>query len=312
MDVSLLHFYSYGYSAENKSRNSHDLEVFLAEKTPFTDGEVVNNATEIEDTGVDHEGKSYSVKVTTDNSIKCTWLPYGSNRLTSPDIRRGEGIIVLRYGDTDKFYWVPDGRYEQLRRLETVIWRFSNTRDEGDKAINDKNSYNLTVSTHDKHITLKTSKNDGEPFEYVIQLNTKEGILAFADDVGNYMEMNSRDTIITLENSEKSKLILNKTKAYFETIDEINLKTKTYNIDVTDMNINATNITTKATKIDTTTSTYDISASTFKVSATITFTGGTTITGNVSTTGTLTNNGKAAGSTHYHAHGTPNTSPPLN
>ncbi len=300
MDLSLLHFYSYGYAAENKDLKSKDLEVTPVEKVPFIDGEVVNNQIDIEDKGVDHDGNAYSIKVTSDNSIKCTWLPYGSNRLTAPDIRRGEGVIVLRYGDSDKFYWVPDGRYEQLRRLETVIWRFSNSISEDDKEITDENSYSVKVSTHEQLISINTTKNNKEPFAYTIQLNTKDGILVFADDAGNYIEMNSRDTTITLENVDKSKLVLNKTKAFFETVDEINLKTKVYNIDVTDMNIKATNIKTTATAITTNTQTYDITASAYNLTSTITFAGATTITGAVSTTGALTNNGKDVGSEHFH------------
>ncbi len=324
MNISGLHIYSYGVSLENKPLNTKDLRVVPMEIVPFIQGEVAENDTEIKVTGVDRFGNNYTASSASTNAVTAEWLPLGSNRATAPDIRRGERIILFRYKNVDEFFWVVDGRDEHLRRLETVIYRYSNSRDEGEVTITDDNSWSLTVSTHEKHITLKTTKNDGEPFAYTFQINAKEGIVVLTDnatdDGGNYIELNSRDTNIIAKNIDGTYVELNKKVLNLHALDEINITTKTLNIKTQAINETTDTITTNASSsINTNTSTNTITATTTHngaatITGTTTIGGGMSVSGGASINGSLTNNGTDVGSEHIHPKGSttqPNTFPPV-
>lgn len=278
VDISKFHIYSVGRAAENRKLSSHELEIYPIEHMGYIDGDVNSEKTENEAKGVDAEGREYSVKVTTSNSIKATWLKWGSNRLTPPDVRRGERLFIWRYADTDKFYWTSSGLDDHLRRLETVTYVFSNTTDEATKVLTPDNSYFVEVSTHSKLITLGTCKSDGEPYAYSFQFNTKEGTVTLADDVGNYIELSSKDSKITLENIDKTLLSLDKKVLNIFAVDAVNIETKALSMK---------------------TETTDIK-------------GKTNVDGDFSSKGSFKNNGKQVGSEHTHPDPQGGTVPPPN
>lgn len=230
MYTSEFRFVSTGVAAANKKRGSMTLEVTPLELVHFLDGEIISNLQDLEDAGVDGMGDEYTVRVSTANSVEATWLQHGSNRRTPPDVRRGERIFLFQYGDSDVYYWISAGLDDELRRLETVVWAFSNTRDEGVRELTPDNSYYVEISTHDKHITIQTNKNDGEPFGYTIQLNTRTGVFTLADDVGNFFELDSPKTKWTMKNKDKTHVILDKKSMYQYAPKLIDHKTTEYNI----------------------------------------------------------------------------------
>lgn len=210
MSLSQLAIYSIGYVAENKLLSSTKILVTPIESLPLLDGEIKSNVVDLEASGTDASGQSYMVKVSTDNAVEAEWLSLSGNRVTPPDVRRGERVLVWRYGELDKYRWSELGSDLHLRKLETVIWTFSGTTDE-EKAGNDpKNSYYVEISTHNKTITLHTSSENGEPFEYTFQFNTGEGVVTLSDDVGNYVEFDSAETRIRMENAAGTWFELNK------------------------------------------------------------------------------------------------------
>lgn len=225
MFLSQFRFYSVGRALTNKKRGSMTIEVCPLEVVNLSDGEMVPNFTDLASKGLDGEDQNYDVSVTASNSLEATWLQFGSNRTTPPDIRRGERVILLQYGDTEIFYWVALGMDDELRRLETAIFAFSNTRDETVRTLTPDNSYYFEVSTHDKHVTLHTSKSDGEPYAYDIQVNTKAGIVTVQDDDGQVFELNSKERRWTMVNRDESMVMLDKKNAYVHTPSLINLKT---------------------------------------------------------------------------------------
>src|SRR5574343_1344956 len=148
-DESQYKLYSIGIVAEPKALNSHTVLVNPIEVTPFYSGEVRSNPIDISDKGVDKDGKAYAIEVGSDNTILATWLCLGSeNRETPPDVRRGERVLLYRYSQNDTFYWTSMGLDKGLRRLETVIHRFSGHTDEESTVLTDDNSYWFEVSTH--------------------------------------------------------------------------------------------------------------------------------------------------------------------
>ena len=332
MQLSKLHFYSIGYAAENKKLTSHELEVYPAEVMGYLQGDVNSERADDSHDGVDAFGQEYSVPVNVSNSIKAYWYNFGSNRMTAPDIRRGEQVVLMRFADVDKYYWLSTNQSENLRRLETVIFRFSNvSSNDEDVELNASNTYYVEISTHNKTITLVTNKNDGEACAYTFQFDTKEGSVTLQDDIGNFLELMSLDRKWTIQNADQSRVVLDKDKILIESTSEIRHKTKKFIVDCD------TVVVTAKTSITETSPLFqgNIGASTYtgtltvkglgtfsggvsftsttalsaacNISIPITATGTATFNGNVVTTAGLTNQGKNVGASHKHTSAAPGT-----
>ena len=214
MFESKMRVMSIGIAAENKALSSNLLSVIPIEAIPLIDGDLLDSITSIETSGVDATGAEYTVKVKTSPALKTTWLPMGSNRITAPDVRRGERLLIWQYADTDKYYWSPMGLDDDLRRLETLIYAWSATKDDNEELDVTKNMYTLEISTHAKHLTLRTTKANDEPYAYTIQLNTKEGVFFISDDDGNVIELNSKKRKIVAKNADATEVLLDKKFLY--------------------------------------------------------------------------------------------------
>lgn len=337
MDMSLFHIHSVGRAAANKEPKTPALEIFPMETLSYVDGEITDLVQNVTVEGEDAFGEVYQDVLKSSNSIEAAWLPFGSNRVTPPDIRRGERVLLWKYGDTDQYYWASTGLDDYLRRLETVVYAFSDIPTNEDvKALDPTNSYYFEISTHKKMITLSTCKKNGEPFAYKFQFNLEKGIVILMDDVGNYFEMDSRERSIIMRNADKSILSLDKMDALLSADNSISLKTKTYKLDCDTATTNAKTSVSYATKtvtIRATTLAGNIDASTFSGTVTIqklaSFLKGfsapagggatasigvpITATAGAAINGGLTADGKNVGSTHNHTSGAPGspTSPPI-
>jgi hypothetical protein len=299
---SKLHLYSLGIVATNKPLSTDEIEVTPIEMSMMLDGELSDTRTTMAASGKDSDGGAYSVEVDTSGTIKAKWL--GScrgNRLTSPDIRRGDPVVIWRFGDTDQYYWETRDDLN-LRRLETVIWRFSGTKEEG-VALTDKNCYMVELSTHKKLLHIHTSEANGEFCGYDIQLNADEGFLQVQDTKGNSILLNSPENQIELHNGDESFFNMIGRKLFIKTDDLIDIKTKTLNVTATDITTKSTTnkLTTstndiKADKQTTNATTNELTATTNNITATTKHTGMYTITGALTVTGKATLSGGLAGS----------------
>lgn len=211
INLSKLKLFSLGIVSENKSLNSKYIEVVPIEQLIFLDGELTSTVDTVSTTGLDQSGNPYNVSLKRSNSIQALWLPLGeSNRATAPDVRRGERVLIYSYADTEQYFWVDSGLDTRLRKLETVTTKWSNTRDEDKDADSPDSCWSFEVSTHKKLITLSTNKSDGEPFAYTFQVNAKEGRVTLTDDVGNFFELDSKQTSIKMQNIDGTIVHLNK------------------------------------------------------------------------------------------------------
>lgn len=210
MDKSKLKTYSIGQVAENKALNSKEIQVIPIEAMTMLDGEAKSNPGFMEDSGIDSKGTSYASKTIVDNVLTATWLPVSSNRMTAPDVRRGERVLIWQYADADEYYWTDLGWDYHLRKKETVRWAISATEDENETEFNPENCYYVEVSSHNQTITLSTTKKLGEPFAYTFQFNLKAGVVVLSDDAGNYIEFDSKETQILLHNMEGTEISLDK------------------------------------------------------------------------------------------------------
>lgn len=195
---SSLQMVSYGIVAANKPVNSFNIEVTPAETLSMLDGEITDNITTDVQSGVDADGKAFQSTTRTSPTLTAKWLSFGSNRKTAPDVRRGEKVCIWRFADADQYYW-SELEYEgSLRKLETVIYAFSGTKDENAKS-SEKNTYYLLISTHTKVVQFHTSQADGEAVGYDIVIDTKNSNFQLVDTLANIVFMNSRDNQIVLK-----------------------------------------------------------------------------------------------------------------
>lgn len=203
--------YSMGIVASNKPMSTNEILVIPIEITPSIDGRVITEEEELVHKGVDSLGNEYQIKVKARPDIRCKWYPLGDNRVTAPDVRKGERVEIYRFGDSDEFYWVSSGLDAHLRRLETVIYRYSDIPDgKSDETPDASNCYTIEVSTHRKHVTLKTVTVNGEAAEYIIQLNTGDGAFTLTDDLGNHFQLDSVERLWEMVNGDGTYLKLDK------------------------------------------------------------------------------------------------------
>lgn len=293
-DKSGLVLYSLGTVAANKKRKSKEIEVITQEAMPMMDGELTDNTEEYKTKGEGVDGENaFDNEIKTTASVKATWMPLGiTNRKTAPDVRRGEKVLVYRYKDTDKFYWVEYEDSPKLRRLETVTYAWGNEREEN-KELDNTNTYFFEISTHDKFIHLRTNKNDKEPFAYDIQLNTKEGFFQIQDDDGNYFFLDSKKRHIRAENKDKSFLELKQRIINIKSADEINLETKKYSLKASESITERTKTHTyRSNSYTLTTSSYELTSNSYKNTS-----------ASIVNTGTITHNGDVRVNGNHHTSG---------
>lgn len=208
MEQTKLVMYSYGIVAANKLLPSKEIQVTPMEQLSMTNGELTDNLTTIVNKGIDADGASFETTTKQAASVTARWLPFSSNRKTAPDVRRGEKVCIWKFSDADKYYW-SELEYEgKLRKLETVIFAFSGTKDEGADESED-NTYFLEISTHTKQVRFHTSQADGEPYGYDISINTKDGILQFVDTIENVFHWESAANRMILKNADGTFINLN-------------------------------------------------------------------------------------------------------
>lgn len=274
--------YSMGIVAEPKVLNSKIILVTPLETMPFYGGEIRSDPAAIKDDFVDKDGKPYAVEVLSDFAIKAEWLPINDgNRVTPPDVRRGERVILYRYADNDKFYWQSLGADTGKRRLETVLWRFSATTDESVTVLDDSNSYWLEISTHKQSITLQTSKANGEVVSFGVSLNGKDGRATIKDDRGNHFFIDSLANYVEFGNGSGSFVALDKMKALISADKEVMIKTKSFIVDAAEQLFKGNKFTINMSK-------FTANVKSFLMAGAGAF------------SGSLTHNGKKIDSTHKH------------
>lgn len=225
---SAFDFYSLGIVAITKKRNTDLVMVIPIEKLTIghgdieelkaTGGTTVNFKVQAKNkllkeqemkydiTLKDHQGVDKTKVVKGDLMIEAKWSAIGqSNRITSPDVVEGETVMLYKVADTDEYYWTTHMREPEIRRLETVLYGYCNIP-EGLKAFDKTTSYWMEVSTHDKYVHVHTAKNDGEPFEYDVKIDTAKGIVTITDNSGNSIELFSQDSRLVATTNEDIEL----------------------------------------------------------------------------------------------------------
>lgn len=255
--TSGLRFYSVGIIAANKALANVEVEVCPIEQFTMLDGYVNDQVDTKEASGTDSLGGKYSVKADMSNTVTARWARHGdSNRITAPDVRRGELVILYQFANSNTYYWETFGHDKSRRRLETVLFAISGIRDEKIENGPD-NMYWVEFSSHKKTITVHTSKGDGEPYIYDIQIDAKNGRIIVKDDIGNSILLHSAEHRIRATNASSSLIDIHKKIIDIYAEDQVNITTKRLTVKTTDTIHDASSsITTKTGKYELKTDSY--------------------------------------------------------
>jgi len=211
MEISNFRPYSIGIVAADKEDDSKMIEVFPYEMFPFFEGTITDKVSPINRKVTDSTGKVFSIELDSGMSVLAEWVGE-TNRRTAPNVKAGEQVMIYTTCNSERYWWSPLGRDDEKRRGERIVWSW-NASSEGsdtDIEINDNNHYYLTVDTISQMITLHTSKDNGEHCRYKIQINTGKGHITASDDVGNIIQLDTKNTKITFRNKDNTHLSLDK------------------------------------------------------------------------------------------------------
>lgn len=209
--ISVLRPISIGHVLANKELGSNVIMVHPTEMFPAMDGTLNAQEQQMASTGIDADGVQYADEVTTSTGVPATWLPMGSNRFSSPDVRRKERVQLWQFADEDAYYWTTLGLDDDKRRLETVILVISNDPNpDEDSARSLENCYFMEFSTHKGLVTFQTNRSNGEPFAFTTQYNTKEGRVILTDDVGTSITLNSMEDYLLFRNRFETLIEISK------------------------------------------------------------------------------------------------------
>lgn len=224
---SSLYIYSLGIVAENKTLGTDIVEVTPTEDLGYLDGELTTGTQDLTHTGTNANGEQYSIKITMGNTIACSWLPLfpGINR--SPDVRRGQRVLIWRFGNADKYYWTTTGWDNHLFKLQSNERLTSASTDESETELNAKNSYRYVESSHKGIVEYTTTTKNGEKTTWHLQLNTKDGSFSIQDGDGNYCQIDNANARVHMGNANGCIVDINgdnihavaKAKMSFEAVD---------------------------------------------------------------------------------------------
>lgn len=224
MEKSQVDFYSLGIVAEDKARNTDRVKIIPIEVSFMQPTKV--NAEESETEHTYSSGNATdNIRVKEANHITAKWWKFNSNRVNSPNVKKEDQVLIYRLGKTDIYFWV-DLNSSNVKRLEDAIYAWSG--DPTNQMADDlSNAYVFNVSPMDGHITLRTSKMNGEKNAYIWQFNTRDGSWICKDDLGNKYYMNSPEYDLGFENAMRSKINMNKEDIFMFSTRSINMETKT-------------------------------------------------------------------------------------
>lgn len=197
--MSGLRPYCLGIVTEHKAEESDVIRVNLKERHTMGNGPINEDKTSYDIKTTSSQGKSLSDAIEVEQIVEAVWIPHGDNHLlTSPNVRANETVMVYKYADTPDYYWTTVFREPTLRRLENVIYGYSNLKDGVEQPHDLESSYYFQWDTIRKVIRMVTVQSDGEQFAYILEIDPGNNRVSIRDNVGNEIELDSPSNNISL------------------------------------------------------------------------------------------------------------------
>ena len=164
----------------------HILELVSNTDVVYSDKNKKETSTSVTDT--------FTSKLKRESTLKCRYYNKGSNTISAPTVRRGETIEVYQYADTDQYFWRPAFYESDIRGQEVQIIQWSNIPRAKDpkkhlEKLTKDNSYWFKADTINKKFHFRANKNDGEPTDWDIKLDSKIGRLSINNGSGDSLEI---------------------------------------------------------------------------------------------------------------------------
>ncbi len=234
METSKYKIYAVGTVAEDLIVGNKAIRVYPHEVVTNIEGDITATNS-INKQAKDSENKNYNISLDESNTITATWMNPNSNRITPPNVRKGETVLIYQYADLGKFYWTTRGVELDLRGLEHVEYAYVN--DPNATEMNDSNCYKVIYSTLNKLIAVRTTDNDGEATNYEQSIDTKEGIvLLILDGFGNTITLDSKAGGLVINTNAKVDIITQDANVFASNSATIETKTMTIKSDVCNIN----------------------------------------------------------------------------
>lgn len=222
--MNILECYGVGTVTMDKDVNTDEIQVTIKSLFPEADGATDTTAEKQTITMQSPTGDTKSSTTLQSNTVSAKWMAVNTNRVTAPDVRVGSKVVIYKFQGQNTFRWTYFGMDGTLR-LETIIWAFSASPNINENTpVTPDNYYMLLLSTHQKKIQLVTGQGNGEPTNYVIELNTGTGQFSIVDGEDNVISLNSMEHAFTYLNQEKSYINIQKKNITMSCEDQMILK----------------------------------------------------------------------------------------
>lgn len=205
MRESNLKFFSLGIVVKDKKPGDDFIEVSPIEEFNIQESGLIDEKEKTSKSNLkDSNNKGFNTEVKSKNTVTAKWISLGvSNRTTAPDVYKSETVILFKYADVNEYFWTTIFREPNLRRLETVLYQYSNLK-AGLESYKLDTSYWYLVDTRNKTIKLHTSNNDNELVTYDITIKTDKGYIEIIDGKKNLIILDSANDRLIIETNNET------------------------------------------------------------------------------------------------------------
>ena len=185
----------WGILAEStREKGQRMLNVYIPDLTPMRNGDIFNKGSITKSTLFNVITQAWETREAhVSKTVLCEYLGFESSREV-PDMYKGQQVLVMTYGCTDRWFWIPLERDDYVKPFEHVMFRCADkaiihktgevlTEDEERlKGLTPDNTYFLELDTkYKKHILLSTAGTDSEKYRYFMKMDAKEHTIEIWD-----------------------------------------------------------------------------------------------------------------------------------
>ena len=217
--------YAMGVATENNIPGSRMLEITLSEIFPAQTGESTSRYDAHDVTGTDAAGQAYAGKSKTSNSITAEWVPFGSNRITAPNVRRNEPVLVWATADHSEYRWVPLGDADDYRNTEIVVWGFRAAKDYNNPPTQQDSMYVFEVNTERGLVAFSTTTDRGEYTRTAMVWDLAQGEWTYEDGTENKIHSDAKESKIIISNKYECEVCIKEDRVWLKSPTMVTLDT---------------------------------------------------------------------------------------
>lgn len=258
----------WGTVAENAIVGKEDqILIFLNEQFPNASGKLEVNPEIFTTKGVDAKGKMYEIRQDTESTITASFLNRDTNRITAPQVQKGERVLVYQFKNDKTYYWEPANLDNHKRVQEAVVHAYAAKKPMDGKDMvpsTPENSYTTTIDGINGLIEQRMTEANGEVSPWLTQYDAKNGNMIITDQKGNFIQINTKETTIEIKNTDRSHIQITKDIINIHCENQLNIEVgKKIDISAPEINIECETYTHKASKVSWKADTVEMSGNEF-------------------------------------------------